>query len=120
LITVSFSLSTMPTRFITTLPRVEAHWIRRVGVMVAVAGALIAAPDGTARIWASVVKVGKQVRRLLSRYLPFRRQPVLAEAELSGDWGVGADAQSVQKRVEWDVSALPDDKVERLHEQVEF
>ena len=56
------------------------------------------------------------MRRLLARYLPFRRQPVLAKAKLSGDSGVGADALSVRNRVEWDASALPGEKIERLHE----
>jgi hypothetical protein len=99
---------------------VEADWIRRVGVIIAVAGALIAAPDGTASIWARVVELRRQIRRLLARYLPFLRRAIPGEVTSSGDSGVGTEAMTVRKRVEWDNSALPDDKIERLHQQVEF
>lgn len=56
----------------------EADWIRRVGVVVALAGTAAAAPEGTLRLWRTVldwVRRGlNNLRASLARFLPFLRQ----------------------------------------------
>jgi hypothetical protein len=98
----------------------EADWIRRIGVAVAVAGTLVAAPDGTALVWARVVGAGERVRRALAAYLPFLRRPISVSLKSGADVGYAAHAGTVQRRVEWIDTAAPDVKIDLLHQQVDM
>src|ERR1022692_1951104 len=56
----------------------EADWIRRTGVLIAIAGTAVAAPDGTAHIWRILMSLGRRgwdiVRTPLARVLPWLKQ----------------------------------------------
>jgi len=56
----------------------ESDWVRRVGVLVALVGTLVAAPEGTVLIgrwiWAVLRVIGQRIRVLLARFLPFLRR----------------------------------------------
>lgn len=56
----------------------EADWVRRVGVLVALVGTLVAAPEGTVLIgrwiWAALRAIGWRIRFFLARILPFLRR----------------------------------------------
>jgi hypothetical protein len=50
-----------------------ADWIRRAGVLVAVAGAFEATPDGTARLWRQVTSRAGQLRGRAAKWFPWLR-----------------------------------------------
>lgn len=103
----------------------EADVIRYVGVFVALAGAVIAAPGGARRLlgisgdW--LRSEGRWLCRQIRRLLPFRARhhPPLRTSAV-GDAGAGGDVLDVDKMTRtWDANLPAWVKVERLHEQVE-
>jgi hypothetical protein len=98
----------------------EADWIRWAGVAIAVAGALIATPDGTSAVWHWVTSAGNWIRDRLARFLPFLRRTISGEAKLFGDSGAGAEHMIVDRRIAWNTLAQDKDKIELLHQQVEL
>jgi hypothetical protein len=56
----------------------EADWVRRFGVLVALVGTLVAAPEGTVLIgrwiWAALRAIRQRIRVFLARFLPFLRR----------------------------------------------
>lgn len=73
--------------------------IRWVGVVVALAGVLIATPDGTAWAWRRIAAVGNWARRRLARYLWFLRKDVAVQGVTAEDVMGATDRLRVQKRV---------------------
>lgn len=98
----------------------EADWIRWTGVAIAVAGTLIATPDGTLATWRGMTRAGGRVVDWLARCLPFLHRKVDTELKEAADAGDGAEHLSVSRRFEWDVQAGDGDKIELLHQQVEL
>src|ERR1039458_6176160 len=77
----------------------EADWVRRVGVLVAFVGTLVAAPDGTVlilrRIWAALRAAGRKICAFLARFLPFlRRDATVLGVTASG--GVRVPSPSIR------------------------
>lgn len=91
----------------------EADWIRRIGVCVAVAGVLVAAPDGAAWAW----RQAKDLFVVIWRQLAHKGE---IAPKSHADFGAITEHVSVQKRIEWNVHASTEDKVELLHQQVEL
>src|SRR5580658_10259077 len=79
----------------------EADWIRWAGVAIAVAGALIATPDGTLVVWQRITSARNWIRDRLAGFLPFLRRTISVEAKLFGDSGAGAEHMSVDRRIAW-------------------
>src|SRR6266516_621305 len=83
----------------------EADWIRWFGVAIAVAGVLIAAPDGAAWAWHQAVAAGRWVRGRLALYLPFVLRDLGGQARVMADFGGAVETMAVEKRIEWNVAA---------------
>ena len=98
----------------------EANWIRWAGVAIAVAGALIATPDGTSVAWHWIIGGGNWARARLARFLPFLRRTISVEEKRDKDSGGSAERQSVTRRIEWNTLAPDKDKIELLRQQVEL
>jgi hypothetical protein len=60
------------------LPATEADWVRRFGVLVALVGTLVAAPEGTVligrEIWTALRTARRRIWGSLARFLPFLRR----------------------------------------------
>jgi hypothetical protein len=102
----------------------EADWIRRVGVVVALAGTAAAAPEGTVRLWRTVVAWVRRglnnVRAALMRFLPFLRQhasvapsTVHAYAQVAGAAGLAASGRG------WIKQGSLEAQVEYLEKQIQ-
>lgn len=102
----------------------EADWIRRVGVVVALAGTVAAAPEGTVRLWHTVVawvrRALNRVRAALARFLPFLRQDaspspstVYGRAQVAGAAGVVASARG------WAKHGSLEEQIEYLNKQLQ-
>jgi len=101
----------------------EADWVRRVGVLIAIAGTAVAAPDGTARAWRNVKegsrRVGRKAHAAMARLLPwFRKEANIPGVTLNG--GVRFPAPSIQATGHvWYPDADVEAKVQLLHQQMD-
>ncbi len=102
-----------------------ADWVRRVGVVAAVFGTAVAAPEGTARLWRWITGpvrwAWRKVRPWLARYLPFlRRSATVYPNTASGAAVIGAVGVRATGFT-WNPNAPLEDQVRLLHEQmIEF
>ena len=92
----------------------ESDWIRRAGVVVALAGACEAAPAGTAAVLAAV---STRVRRWArAAWAVFRRQPPKPPVEITAAGGVTLKMHTVLATGEtWDESAPLQEQTAALH-----
>jgi hypothetical protein len=97
----------------------EADWIRYAGVTIALAGVLIATPDGVVEVWRYARLGGRWARIALARFLPFLGKSANVMG-VAAEVAAAADAVTVVKRREWEPNASDTMKVEILHQQVDF
>jgi hypothetical protein len=82
----------------------EPDWIRRAGVLVALAGTAAAAPEGTVRLWRAMADLFRRglsnLRAVMAHVLPFLRQnasvtpsSVHGSASVSAGFGVAASGR---------------------------
>ncbi len=96
----------------------EADYVRWVGVAVALAGTVTAAPEGTVRIWRMAInwlrQAFRRVRSVLARFLPLLRQHATVQARSSHAHASAASG--------WGVAPSPRVRVEHgsLEAQVEY
>jgi hypothetical protein len=95
----------------------ESDLIRWVGVAVAVAGAVLATPDGIAAAWRWLRGRYGKTLAFGSRLL---RRPVSANVKVSGVAGATAMSGTgyVDQWVEWRQDAAGDEKIDILHRQI--
>jgi hypothetical protein len=102
-----------------------ADWVRRVGVVAAVFGTAVAAPEGTARLWRWITGpvrwAWRKVRPWLARYLPFLRRSATVYPTTAGDSAVVGTVGVRATGFTWNPDAPLEDQVRLLHEQmIEF
>ena len=96
---------------------------RWVGVVIAVVGAVVVAPEGTRlllkgiRAWFR--RRGQQVRDQLARFLPFLRQDVNIQVKATGgSLSTGVALLGSARGCAWDPSAPVDERIEKLLEYI--
>src|SRR5260221_1310465 len=93
---------------------------RVVGVVVALVGVAIAAPDGTALIWRRVRSWLRWLRGMLARFLPFQRTSVSVNpSAATGTVYLGGGARS-RAWQPWEPDADDARKIEILRRQIEL
>jgi hypothetical protein len=98
----------------------EADLIRYVGVAIAVAGALIATPDGTTRLWHQAADLGRRIRSGITRFLRLSRRNANVQANpVPATARFGGGDVTAQVITPWNSAAPDTDKIEFLREQVE-
>lgn len=102
-----------------------ADWVRRVGVVAAVFGTAVAAPEGTARLWRWITGpvrwAWRKVRPWLARYLPFLRRSATVYPTTASGAAVFGAAGVRATGFTWNPDAPLEDQVRLLHEQmIEF
>jgi len=101
------------------LMNIKADWIRRAGVAIALAGAIVATPDGTAWAYRTALKGARSLGKWLAALLRLPRT-VKATAKLAGESGGSSEAFEVTKWRDWRDDVSDSDKIEVLHQQVEL
>jgi hypothetical protein len=100
----------------------ESDWVRRAGVLIAMIGTAVAAPEGTALIWrainAALRKTTRKIRAFLARYLPFLRRNATVNP-ITGEGSIHIPTPSIRAGgLTWKLSESVEEKVERLREQL--
>ena len=100
-----------------------ADWVRRVGVVAAVFGTAVAAPEGTARLWRWIASplrwVWQKVRPWLARYLPFLRRNVTAYPKTAGGAAVMGAFGIRATGFVWNPNASLEDQVKLLQDRLQ-
>ena len=108
------------------LPAVSlSDWVRRVGVVAAVFGTAIAAPEGTVRLWRWITSpvrwAWRKIHPWLARYLPFLRHSTTVYPTTAAGTAVLGKIGMRATGFTWNPDAPLEDQVRRLHEQmIEF
>lgn len=87
---------------------------------VALAGVVIASPDGVAEAWREFTAVRGRVRDWLARLVPFVHGRPVTVALHAADFGVAAESLSVVVCRDWEPEASDARKIEVLHQQVDL
>lgn len=101
------------------LTNIKADWIRRAGVAIALAGAIVATPDGTAWAYRTALKGARSFGKWLAALLQLP-QRIKGAAKLAGESGGASEALEVTKWQDWCDDVSDSDKIEVLHQQVEL
>jgi len=99
-----------------------ADWVRRVGVVAAVFGTAVAAPEGTARLWRWITRpvrwAWRKVRPWLASYLSFLRRSATVYPKTASGAAVLGKARVRATGFTWNPDAPLEDQVRRLREQM--
>ena len=102
-----------------------ADWVRRVGVVAAVFGTAVAAPEGTARLWRWITGpvrwAWRKIRPGLARYLPFLRRSATAYPKAANGAAAVGTAGVRATGFTWNPDAPLEDQVRLLRDRmIEF
>ena len=97
----------------------ESDVIRWIGVTVAVAGIVLATPDGIAAAWRWVKTRYRRARVLADRLLRRRRDALVMPGVIRGTTTFGGRAYA-EKWQPWRGDATSDEKIDILHKQVDI
>jgi ElaB/YqjD/DUF883 family membrane-anchored ribosome-binding protein len=99
----------------------EADWIRRAGVLIAIVGTAVAAPEGTAWLWRAAKALPQRgwskVRPILARLFPGLRREVTGGATLRGRGGMNMSGRA-RASVDWSEDTPLEERINILRENL--